>query len=121
MTPTHAAIRVHSPLTVKRETHDRYWEAVFWAGGAFDFYTPFRAVLRTVAEVLGQDADVDLLLPPYEDGEDFIEGTLRFGAATLDIYFEYCLGYLSVMHADRAVLDALVRRVQPYVTVVDSL
>ena len=76
---------------------------------------------RTAAEALGQDADVDLVLPPYEDGEDFIEGTLRFGAATLDIYFEYCLGYLSVMHADRAVLEDMVRRVQPYVTVVDSL
>ncbi len=114
-------IRLHSPLTVEREAHDKCWEAVFWAGDAFDFDTPFRAVLRIITEALGQDVETDLVLPAYENGEDFIEGTLRFGAATLNIYFEYCLGYLSVMHADRAVLEEVVRRVQPYVAVVDSL
>ena len=62
-------------------------------------YSPYE-----IAEALGLDARSDLTLPVYDEHEDFVEGTLRFGAVTLQIYYEYSLSYLALMSDDRRVL-----------------
>ena len=71
------------------------WQLILWAGDAFDYTTPFRALLGDIAEALEQDRQNDLELPSYEAGEDFVEGALRFGSTSLRIYYEHSLSYLA--------------------------
>jgi len=83
------------------------WQLILWAGNAFDYATPFRALLRDIAEALGQDRENDLQLPPYEIGEDFVEGTLRFRSTPLRVYYEHSLSYLALMsHSEGPLRDA---------------
>ena len=106
----------HPPPRIEREA-DRGWQIVFWMGDAFDYSTPFREALAEIAGVLGQSASVALDLPPYFANEDFVEGVLTFGATSLKVYYEYSLGYLSLMSPDRAVLEDVAARVLPVVRV----
>jgi hypothetical protein len=66
------------------------WQLILWVGQAFNYTTPFRAMLSEIAEALGPASVVQL--PPYEAGEDFVEGTLQFGRTTLRVYYEHSLG-----------------------------
>src|SRR4029077_12725666 len=86
------------------------WQLILWAGEAFDYTTPFRAVLGEMAEALGQDRRNDLQLPPYETGEDFVEGTLQFGSTTLRVYYEHSLSYLALMSDNEGTLRSVVDR-----------
>jgi hypothetical protein len=69
---------------------------MLFVGDAFDYTTPFRALLSDIAEALGQHPQNYLELPPYEAWEDFIEGTLRFGSLSLRIYYEHSLSFLAL-------------------------
>jgi hypothetical protein len=85
------------------------WQLILWAGDAFDYTTPFRALLGDVAEALGQDREIDLQLPPYEIGEDFVKGTLRFGSTTLRIHYEHSLSYFALLSDGQAPLAGCCR------------
>lgn len=101
-------ITVHTPPEVRPDRHldqQRGWELVFWAGEAFDYAIPFRAILVEIAGTLGRHAETELRLPEHEAEEDFIEGQLRFGPHVLGVYFEHSLGFFSLDHPDRAPLD----------------
>ncbi|MBL0914156.1 MAG: hypothetical protein IBJ13_01130 [Sphingopyxis sp.] len=91
------------------------WQIIFWVLNAFDYTTPFRAILSEIAQALGQDPQNDLRLPPFEAGEDFIEGILQFGTATLSIYYEHSLSYLSLTNDDENVLREVADRVQQHI------
>lgn len=88
------------------------WQLVLSVGDPFDYTTPFRAFLGDVAEALGQDPQTDLELPPYEVGEDFVEGTLRFGSTSLRVYYEHSLSYLALMSDSEGTLQDVADRVQ---------
>jgi hypothetical protein len=88
------------------------WQLILWTGDAFDYTTPFRAVLGEIAEALGLERQDDLQLPAYEVGEDFVEGTLRFGNAPLRIYYEHSLSYLVLMSDSEGTLRDVADRIQ---------
>jgi hypothetical protein len=92
------------------------WQFMLYVGDAFDYTTPFRALLSDIAEALGQDPQNDLELPPYEVWEDFVEGTLRFGSTSLRIYYEHSLSYLALITDSQDTLQIVVDRIQKSVT-----
>jgi hypothetical protein len=96
-------IQLRSPGEIEPDRQGG-WQLLLWVGEAFDFTTPFRSMLADIAGALGQDCETDLVLPDYEEGEDFIEGTLMFRAVRLRVYYEYSLGYLAVMSDSEAVI-----------------
>lgn len=73
---------------------DGGWEIILWMGEAFDFSTPFRTALEQIAKTL--PGQVTMELPRQSEGEDFIEGSPKFGSRSVAIYFEHSLGYLSL-------------------------
>ena len=95
------------------------WQLVFLTE-AFNYETPFRAMLIEIADALGQDAQDELCLPPYEENEDFIEGSLQFGAARLRVYFEYTLGYLALMSGEEPVLRNAADRIRPRISIISA-
>jgi hypothetical protein len=111
-----AMIEVRSPLEIEADNKGG-WELLFWVCDSFNYTTPFRGMLSNIADALGQDSQVDLQLPAYKVGEDFIEGTLQFGPGQLRIYYEYSLSYLALMSHDKAVLCEIADRLQPHITV----
>jgi hypothetical protein len=106
-----AMMELHSLCEIKPDAQGG-WQLILWAGHAFDYSTPFRAMLGDIAEALEQDRQNDLHLPPYEVGEDFVEGTLRFGNTSLRIYYEHSLGYLALMSDSEATLRQVADRIQ---------
>jgi hypothetical protein len=93
------------------------WEIVFWMGDAFDFTIPFREALARITELLGGADEASLVLPPWEEDEDFIEGSLTFGAGTLSVYYEHSLAYLSLGCEQREVVQGAAARILPCVRV----
>ena len=92
-------IELRSPLEIEADSQGRL-RLVLWAGNAFDYATPFRDILAAIAAALGRHRRCDLHLPEYEDGEDFVEGTLKFGNEVLRIYYEHSLSYLTITGDD---------------------
>jgi len=82
------------------------WSLTVWAGRAFDYDAPLRAVVEAAAEVLVEQAAF-IVLPPWTEGEDFIEGAIHCGKATIDVYFEYALGYVGFSCTERFLLKGL--------------
>lgn len=93
------------------------WQLNLWLGEAFDFDTPFREALSTLVGILQRSFPTKLDLPPFTADEDFVEGQLRVGTTTLKVYYEYSLGYLSLMSRNRDALEEVAARVLPYVRV----
>lgn len=90
---------------------------MFWLGKGFDYETPFRAALIEMVEILQATETMRLDLPPYTPDEDFVEGLLVVGPVTLKTYYEYSLGYLALMSADKKALEAVRAKVSPLVRV----
>jgi hypothetical protein len=88
-------IKVRAPLEVKVDPQGG-WEVVFWLFDAFDYTTPFRAMLAEITDALEQDPEIDLQLPAYEENEDFVEGALQFGLVKLRVYYEHSLSYAAL-------------------------
>ena len=108
---------LHTPPKV--EADPQYgWQITFWLGDAFDYSIPFHAAVAEIVSILEQTAPVVLDLPTYHPNEDFVEGCLMFGRSSLTVYYEYSLGYLSIMSASRTVLEDVVSRLLPSVRVV---
>jgi hypothetical protein len=95
------------------------WQMTFWLGDAFDYSTPFRAIVREIVAILEQTAPVVIDLPLYHPDEDFVEGSLIFGDTSLRVYYEYSLGYLSITSASHAALKSVASRVLPSVRLVN--
>ena len=89
------------------------WEFVLLAGELFDYSTPFRKMLASIAEILSQDAPTSIELRAYEAYEDFVEGTLQFGDETVRTYYEYSLGYLALMSDSANTLRRIADRLAP--------
>lgn len=104
-------IELRSPMSIEPDPQGG-WQLILWAGRAFDYRTPFRTLLGDLAEALGQDRQTDLALPPYAEGEDFVEGTLRVGGVLLQIYYEHSLGYLALMSDREDALREIADRIQ---------
>jgi hypothetical protein len=94
------------------------WQLMFWVLDAFNYATPFRAMLAEIAHALGRDPQNDLRLPAFEASEDFVEGSLAFGTKSLGIYYEYSLSYLSLTHDDEAILREVADRVRSRIRIV---
>ena len=107
-------LTVHTTPAVTAEPL-RGWHLTFWLGEAFDFGISFRAALAEIASILGEAKPTNIALPNFVDGEDFVEGQLSFGNATIGIYYEYSLGYLSLNSSDRAPLDQIETLTLPFV------
>jgi hypothetical protein len=107
-------LTVHTIPAVKAEPL-RGWHLTFWLGEAFDYQIPFRAALAEIASILGQTKPTNIALPNFVAGEDFVEGELSFGNATIGIYCEYSLGYLSLNDKNRAPLDQIEALTRPFV------
>jgi hypothetical protein len=84
---------------------------LLWVCDLFDQDYSFRELLDKITEVLERGRGVGLTLPPEVPGEDFVEGTLRWGTATYKIYYERSLGYLELSNPSdsctRELLEAL--------------
>lgn len=93
------------------------WQVVFWLGEAFDYDIPFRAALAEMVEALQMEAPARIELPPCSSGEDSVEGSLVFGEVRLKTYFEYSLGYLALMSAERDALEIVTEKLLPLVRV----
>src|SRR3954453_351020 len=104
-------IKLLPPLRVEPDPRGG-WQLLLWAGDAFDYTPPSRALLGDIVEALGQDRQNDLQLPPYEIGEDFVEGALQFGSTRLGIYYEHSLSYLALMSDSVASLREAADRIQ---------
>lgn len=104
-------IELRSPCEIEPDPQGG-WQLILWAGDAFDYTTPFRTLLGDIAEALGQNRQRDLALPPYEAGEDFVEGTLRVGNASLRIYYEHSLSYLALTSDSEGTLRYVADRIQ---------
>ncbi|WP_440848045.1 hypothetical protein [Sphingomonas sp. 22176] len=107
-------LTVHTTPTVTAEP-SRGWDLTFWLGEAFDYQIPFRVALAQIASILGQSEPVNIALPDFVEGEDFVEGQLSFGSTTIGIYYEYSLGYLSLNSEDRAPLDQIEALTRPFI------
>jgi hypothetical protein len=103
-------IAVRQPLRIEES------ELTFWMGDAFDYTTPFREALQQIADRLSASAPCILSLPPREDPEDFIQGTLEWDGLRFGVYFEHSLGYLSLM-SDSVSLKRLLWEISGIVTV----
>jgi hypothetical protein len=110
-------IEVKAPLEIKPDPQGGL-ELMFWVCDSFNYTTPFRAMLVEIAEVLGRDPSVDLSLPPYFAGEDFVEGALTLQEGPLRVYYEYALSYLSLGNDDWKVLKVVAERLQPHVALI---
>lgn len=110
-------ISVRSPLEIEADPHGG-WQLTFWVLDAFNFTTPFRAMLGDIADALGQDPQNDLQLPAYEADEDFVEGTLQFGAVPLRVYYEHSLSYMTLTSDNEAPLRDAADRIQSRVAFV---
>jgi len=110
-------IEVGAPLKIKADPKGG-WELVFWVLDSFNYTTPFRAMLVEIAEALGQHPIRSLSLPVYVADEDFVEGTLVFDGASLRVYYEHALSYLTLANFDRGVLTTVAQRVQPRIALV---
>lgn len=102
MAEDRAMIELRSPLQIEPSPQGG-WQLVLWTGEAFDYETPFRAMLATIAEALGRECH--LHLPAYEKGEDFVEGNLQLGAIQLQVYYEHSLSYLAFVSDIKAALS----------------
>ena len=109
-------IELDAPLEIKAAEKGT-WQLVFWIFDAFNYTIPFRAMLDEVADALGQDRRTDLDLLPYEEGEDFVEGALKFGDVQLGVYYEYSLSYLKLTSDDEATIREAAKRIEPRVVV----
>jgi hypothetical protein len=112
-----AMIEVRAPLEIQADPQGG-WQLMFWVLDAFNYTTPFRAMLADIANALGQDAKTDLQLPVWEADEDFIDGTLQFGAVPLRIYYEHSLSYLTLMSDNEPALRDVAARIQPHVALI---
>ncbi|PLR26857.1 hypothetical protein SGCZBJ_08840 [Caulobacter zeae] len=96
--------RLPLPPSVKHnEQHG--WTPCFW-DEACDPTIPFRPRLAEIAGRLGGA----LHLPAWTPDEDFVEGSLIVEGETISIYYEFCLGYLSLAHPAKATMKALRQR-----------
>jgi hypothetical protein len=109
-------LTVHTTPAVKAEPV-RGWDLTFWLGKAFDYQIPFRAALAEIAVLLQESNQTIIALPDFVEGEDFVEGRFSFGSATIGIYYEYSLGYLSLTSEDRAPLDQIEELTRPFVRI----
>lgn len=109
-------LSVHSLPRVEPDLHHG-WQVVFWLGEAFDYDIPFRAALAEMVEALLMEAPARIELPPRSSDEDFVEGLLVFGEIRLKTYFEYSLGYLALMSADRDEIEMVTEKLLPLVRV----
>lgn len=109
-------IEVRSPIAIQPEPGTGY-ELCFWVLDAFSHATPFRGMLCEIARGIGLDPEHHLKLPPYVDGEDFIEGNLIFKGVDLVVYFEYTRSFFSVSSCNRGVLTDFLEGVSPLVRV----
>ena len=87
------------------------WTLLLWVCEPFTDEYSFRELFAKITAVLNRERDVSLMLPPEEPGEDFVDGTLRWGPTAYDVYFERSLGYLQFSSTSesstRELLDAL--------------
>ena len=109
-------IRLCAPPAIEHDPHGG-WQLVFWAGDAFDYTTPFRAILADIASVLQDTAPTDVELPNYQDHEDFVTGTLWFGDKAFRTYYEHSLGYLALTSDREETLLDVAERLHSHVVV----
>ena len=110
-------ILVNAPPLISPDREGKGWELVLYMGDGFDYDFPFRATLDRIVALLGGAEAASLDLPAWQEGEDFIEGGLDFGGATISVYFEYALGYLSLSSPSREALEDAAARILPDVRV----
>jgi hypothetical protein len=70
--------------------------------------------------VLRDAAPTEVELPDYEDHEDFVRGTLRFGETALPTYYEHALGYLALTSDTAEMLEDLAERLRSHVEVTSA-
>ncbi len=108
-------IEILSPLSLEPRESDGIsrWELLLNTDKDFDRDIPFKAMLAEVVEALGDEAHLTL-------GEDdlCVDGELVWQGRTIRVYFEYLLGYLTLASDDRAVMDDVVERLRPIVSVI---
>jgi len=87
------------------------WSLTLFTGDAFDYSIPFRDYLDRILARLGEPAA--LRLPPWQEGEDFIEGTLVWRGRDIHVYFEHSLAYLDFSSPDRTAIEDLFAHIRP--------
>ncbi len=110
-------IEVLSPLSLEVCEGDGIscWELMLNTDRDFDQGIPFTAMLAEIVEALGDDAHLTL-------GEDdlCVNGELVWRGRAIKVYFEYLLGYLTLTSNDRAVMDEVLERLLPIVSVIQQ-
>lgn len=109
-------IKLRSPLKIEPDPQGG-WHLILRVGDAFDYTTPFRAILADIADLLGEHPRNEVRLPIFAEGEDFVEGTIQFGDAPLRVYYEHSLGYIALGSDDEATLVGVAERIQPKIVI----
>ena len=109
-------IEVHSQPIIEPDPQGG-WQMTFWMGEAFDYTTPFRAALGEIADALSREIPSSIRLPDYEEGEDFVEGTLQFGGEVRRVYYEHSLSHFSLSSDSEATLHDVAARLRSILNV----
>ncbi len=92
-------------------TEDRGWSLTLWLSLGFDYSAPFRSYVDEIASLFSEQAPV-VRLPPYEQGEDFVFGSLLIGVADFKLYLEYALGYIDISSTEKSSMEDLAGRLK---------
>ena len=106
-------ITVHTLPNVELDSQGQ-WTLVLWASQAFDYDAPLRAIVDEIADLF-RDAGASVALPPWEPGEDFVDGRLVAGSHEFGVYLEYALGYIAFSSSEEAAMRGLEQRITPLV------
>src|SRR5690242_16433512 len=93
------------------------WDLVLYVGEPADPGIPFRAILQEIVAQLSKTASCNLRLPPQQDREDLVEGKIRWGNDSFEVYYEHSLGNLCLSSRDRPAIDRLWRDISSIVAI----
>ena len=110
---------VSSPVKIVVDQNGEF-TFVMSTGRQFDYSTPYRNILKDISSILECKAAVKLNLPPYEHGEDFVEGHMSIGQSTVKIYFEHALSYLSFSSDKRNCLEYILDEIRRHIKIVNN-
>jgi len=85
---------------------------VLWVCQPFDDNYSFRDLFARLTSVLEKKRPLTWTLPAEERGEDYVQGSMRWGESAFDVYYERSLGYVqftAVANSDPSELLVTVR------------
>ena len=100
----------------KVEVGARDCTLVLFVCDCFDEGYSFRGLFAKFATVLRASREFTLSLPPETPAEDFVDGSMRWGSTTYDVYFERSLGFVTFSSPSQSTTRELLAAMTPELT-----